>query len=144
MEPAEYLKRPYGRTVVPEGDGTFRAEIIEFPGCIATGDTASEALANLDRVAESWLEATLARGQRIPEPVENTSFSGKLVLRMPKSLHRKAAHIAAREGVSLNQFIVTSVAEQVGRHSASPHSARQNWSSDCDQDSVGGHRRLAR
>ncbi|MBV8565277.1 MAG: toxin-antitoxin system HicB family antitoxin [Methylobacteriaceae bacterium] len=115
MEPAEYLKRPYGRTVVPERDGTFRAEIIEFPGCIATGDTASEALANLDRVAESWLEATLARGQHIPEPVENSPFSGKLVLRMPKSLHRKAAHIAAREGVSLNQFIVTSVAEQVGR-----------------------------
>jgi predicted RNase H-like HicB family nuclease len=128
MGPAEYLKRPYGRTVVPEPDGTFRAEIIEFPGCIATGDTASEALANLEDVAASWLEATIAKGQRVPEPVENAPFSGKLVLRMPKSLHRKAAHLAAREGISLNQFIVTSVAEQVGGARSRPTSgAVQTW-----------------
>jgi antitoxin HicB len=115
---AEYLKKPYGRTVVPESDGTFRAEIIEFPGCIATGETASEALANLEGVAASWLEATLARGQRIPEPIENAGFSGKLVVRLPKTLHKKAAHMAAREGISLNQFIVSSVAEQIGARSS--------------------------
>jgi len=114
MSPADYLKMPYGRVVVPEADGTFRGEIIEFPGCIATGDTAAEALANLEDVAASWLEATLAKGQRVPEPIENEGFSGKLVVRMAKTLHRKAAHVAAREGVSLNQFIVSSVAEQVG------------------------------
>jgi predicted RNase H-like HicB family nuclease len=114
MGEAEYLRKPYGRTVVPEPDGTFRAEIMEFPGCIATGDTASEALANLEEVAASWLEATIAKGQRVPDPIENMPFSGKLVVRMPKSLHRKAAHLAAREGVSLNQYIVASVAEQVG------------------------------
>ena len=33
MDLAEYLKAPYGRVVVPESDGTFRAEITEFPGC---------------------------------------------------------------------------------------------------------------
>lgn len=114
MSPADYLKRPYGRMVVPELDGTYMAEIIEFPGCIATGDTAIEALAKLEDVAASWLGATLSKGQHVPEPVENAAFSGKLVLRMPKSLHRKAAYLAARDGVSLNQFIVTSVAEQVG------------------------------
>jgi antitoxin HicB len=118
MRPAEYLKMPYGRVVVPESDGTFRAEIVEFPGCIAVGDTSAEALANLEDVAESWLEATLAGGQRVPEPIENQGFSGKLVVRLPKTLHKKAAHVAAREGVSLNQFIVNSVAEQVGVWSA--------------------------
>ena len=118
MQPAEYLKRPYGRVVVPESDGTFRAEIVEFPGCIAVGDTAAEALANLESVAESWLQATIAKGLRVPEPIENTEFSGKLVVRLPKTLHKKAAHAAARDGVSLNQFIVSCVAEQVGAHSA--------------------------
>jgi len=116
-QPAEYLKKPYGRFVVPEPDGTFRAEIIEFPGCIAVGDTAAEALANLEDVAASWLEATIAKGQRVPEPIENVGFSGKLVVRLPKSLHKKAAHVAARDGVSLNQFIVSSIAEQVGAKS---------------------------
>jgi predicted RNase H-like HicB family nuclease len=114
MAPDDYLKRPYGRVVVPEADGSFRAEIIEFPGCIAVGDAAAEALANLEEVAASWLEATIAKGQRVPEPTETVGFSGKLVLRLQKSLHKKAAHLAAREGVSLNQFIVNAVAEQIG------------------------------
>lgn len=124
MGPADYLKMPYGRHVVPESDGTFRAEIIEFPGCIAVGDTAAEALANLEDVAASWLEATIARGQRIPDPVESGGFSGKLVVRLPKTLHKKAARIAAQEGVSLNQFIVSSIAEQVGHSQARSMFAR--------------------
>jgi predicted RNase H-like HicB family nuclease len=114
MEISDYLKRPYGRLVVPEEDGTFRAEIIEFPGCIAIGDTAPEALGMLEEVAASWLEAALDNGQSIPEPMENTDFSGKLVVRLPKSLHKKASYTADREGVSLNQFIVTALATHVG------------------------------
>jgi predicted RNase H-like HicB family nuclease len=114
----EYLSRPYGRVVVPETDGTFRAEIIEFPGCIATGDTAAKALSSLEDVAESWLEATLAKGQRVPDPIEGSEFSGKLVVRLGKDLHRRAAHMAARQGVSLNQFIVNGVAEQIGNRMA--------------------------
>jgi hypothetical protein len=48
--------------------------------------------------------------------MDETDYSGKLVLRMPKSLHRHAAFAANRDGVSLNQFIVSSVAEQVGAY----------------------------
>jgi antitoxin HicB len=117
LKPAEYLQRPYGRVVIPEGDGSFRAEIIEFPGCIAIGSTAAEALANLEEVAATWLEVTIAKGQRVPDPIDNVAFSGKLVVRLPKSLHKKAANMAARDGVSLNQFIVSSIAEQVGDRS---------------------------
>lgn len=116
--PAEILKEPYGRVVVPESDGTFRAEIVEFPGCIAAGDTAPEALASLERVAESWLDFTLSKGQPIPAPIGENSFSGKLVLRLPKSLHHKSAVAAKYEGVSLNQFIVSCIAEQIGARSA--------------------------
>lgn len=113
--PSEYLKRPYGRVVVPEPDGTFRAEIMEFPGCLATGNTAAEALTSLEAVATSWLEATVARGLQVPEPIgAESSHSGKLVTRLGRDLHRRAAHFAAAQGISLNQFIVSSVAERVG------------------------------
>lgn len=68
MTPAEYLKKPFARQIVPEPDGSFRGEIVEFPGCIALGDTPVEALTNLERVAAGWLEATIAKGQQVPEP----------------------------------------------------------------------------
>jgi predicted RNase H-like HicB family nuclease len=118
--PADTLKRPYGRVVVPEEDGTFRAEMLEFPGCIATGGTAAEALAELEEVALGWIESALAKGQAIPGPMEEQEFSGKLVLRLPRSLHRKAARAAERDGVSLNQFILAGLAERVGERAAAP------------------------
>lgn len=115
MTPAEYLKRPYARILRPESDGSFGAEILEFPGCFAVGDTGSEALQNLENVAESWILGVLAKKERIPEPLQDReAFSGKLVLRLPRSLHKKAAFVADREGVSLNQFISACVAEAVG------------------------------
>lgn len=115
MTPADYLKRPYARVLRPEADGSFSAEIVEFPGCFAAGDTGNEALRNLENVAESWILGMQAKKERIPEPLqEKEAFSGKLVLRLPRSLHKKAAFAAEREGVSLNQFISACVAEAVG------------------------------
>ena len=114
VEPNEILKRPYSRILTPEPDGQVTAEIMEFPGCVASGDDAAAALANLDEVAVDWIAAALEQGQDIPAPMDSADFSGKLVLRMPKGLHRRAALLAEREGVSLNQFIATCLAEAVG------------------------------
>lgn len=112
---AAYLKLPYFRGYVPEDDGTFRAEVLEFSGCIATGDTAAEAIACVEEAAKEWIVAALSQGQKIPDPAENTEFSGKLVLRLPRSLHKKSARFAERDGVSLNQLIITSLANYVGQ-----------------------------
>lgn len=114
MHTSEILKKPYSRLVIPNGDAGFVAEIVEFPGCFAVGATASEALDGLEDVASDWIAAALAQGQKIPEPLDNAGYSGKLVIRMLKSLHQRAAFWAHREGVSLNQFIVTCIAERVG------------------------------
>ena len=119
MNVSEILKRPYARMVLPDADGTFTAEIVEFPGCIASGDNAADALANLDEVAADWIAAAVEQGQDIPEPVDASGYSGKLVLRMPKGLHKRAALFAERDGVSLNQFIVASLAEAVGERAKS-------------------------
>lgn len=120
MSASEYLKKPYARVLVPETDGSYRAEIMEFPGCIALGDTQAEALESLERVAESWIEATIEIGQKIPEPNEYQEYSGRLVVRLPKSAHRKAARLAALDGVSLNTFIVAAISTQMGEKSAQP------------------------
>ena len=65
----DYLAKPYQWCIIPESDGTFFAQVIEFPGCIATGNTMEEALSNLQGVTASWLEATIAQGQNVPEPI---------------------------------------------------------------------------
>lgn len=42
------------------------------------------------------------------------THSGRLLLRMPETLHAELARAADRAGVSLNQFITTTLAEVVG------------------------------
>ena len=111
----KYLKEPYSRVLIPdEESGTYTAVIIEFPGCIAQGDTPQEAYEHLEDAAKDWIAAALDLKQEIPSPSQSVSHGGKVLLRLPKSLHRQLALIAEREGVSLNQFIVSALAEKVG------------------------------
>ena len=113
--PEEYLKEPYSRILIPDEESeTYTALILEFPGCIAQGDTPQEAYEHLEDAAKDWIEAALDLKQEIPSPSQSLSFGGKILLRLPKSLHRQLALIAEKEGVSLNQFIVSALAEKVG------------------------------
>ena len=50
-----------------------------------------------------------AQRAQAPEP----SHSGRLLLRMPKTLHAELAARSDAEGVSLNQFIVSALARAV-------------------------------
>jgi predicted RNase H-like HicB family nuclease len=113
-DPEDYLKEPYSRILIPNDDGTFSAEILEFPGCFAQGNTSDEAFCNLEKAAQSWILASVAQGLEIPEPAMNQGYSGKVALRLPKSLHRQAARMAERDGTSLNQFLVTAIAARLG------------------------------
>ncbi|MDQ3747878.1 MAG: type II toxin-antitoxin system HicB family antitoxin [Acidobacteriota bacterium] len=112
----EYLKEPYGRLLIQDDDGTFAAEIVEFSGCFSQGETADEAMKNLDEAARNWIEETIRLGKPIPAPIANYEFGGKFALRLPRSLHRKAALMAERDGVSLNTFLVDAIATRVGAH----------------------------
>lgn len=114
-KPEEYLKAPYSRVIIPDEEtGTYTAMILEFPGCISEGGTIEEAYESLDKAAVSWIEAALDLGQDIPLPESAHEYSGKIALRLPRSLHRQAALLAEQDGVSLNQFIVMALAEKVG------------------------------
>lgn len=110
----EYLKEPYSRVLIPDESGTFFAEMLEFPGCVSQGATVEEAFKNLEEVAKSWIDAALDQGQEIPSASLSQKFSGKLVIRLPRGLHRRAAQMAERDRTSLNQFFATSIAERLG------------------------------
>jgi predicted RNase H-like HicB family nuclease len=109
------LARPYRRVLVPDPEsGGFTAMIDEFPGCISEGDTAGEAMANLEEAAVAWIEAAIDSGQEVPGPTQERSHSGRFLVRMGSGLHARVAESAHREGVSINQFIVAALAERVG------------------------------
>lgn len=110
----DYLREPYSRTLIPAGDGTYFAEITEFRGCFAEGQTPGEAYANLEKVAESWIEAALSQGQEIPTPFAIHDFSGRTALRIPRSIHKQAAKFAEMDDTSLNQFFLTAIAARIG------------------------------
>src|SRR5438128_12176285 len=110
----DYVTGPYSRILIPNEDGIFSAEIMEFPGCFAEGATREEALDNLDRAAEEWIESSLRSRREIAEPFSVRGFSGAVSLRIPRGLHRQAAMMAEREGTSLNQYIATALAVRVG------------------------------
>jgi antitoxin HicB len=110
----DYLKEPYARILIPEEEGGYSAEILEFSGCFAEGETADEAMQALERAADAWIQAALDQGQEIPPPFRNQGYGGKIALRLPKSLHRQATEFAERDGTSLNQFLVSAIAARVG------------------------------
>ena len=104
-----------------EEDEGFIAIAPDLPGSSAFGETEAEALAELDQAIDAWIEAARAAGNAIPAPSRPASPSlpsGKVLVRMPKSLHQRAALWAEREDVSLNQFIVACLAEAVGERRA--------------------------
>lgn len=110
----EILRKPYSRLLVPDEDGGFFAQIVEFPGCVAEGESGPETLSALERAAVDWINAALSQGLTIPEPTGNQDASGRFALRMPRSIHARATMYAQREGVSLNQFLVAIIAERLG------------------------------
>lgn len=103
----EYLKLPYNYIIQPINDESgsyYYAKVLELDGCQSTGETLEEAYSNLKEAMEGWIEAKLEGGFRVPLPVGYEDFSGKFVVRIPKSLHYKLTIEAEQEGVSLNQY----------------------------------------
>jgi antitoxin HicB len=98
------------------GEGAFFVHHPDLPGCMSQGDTADEALANLDDAREGWLRVALEAGQPIAEPLgeDEMEYSGHISLRMTPTLHAALAASARRQGVSLNQLINTVLAEYRG------------------------------
>lgn len=109
----EYMTLPYTIELTPD-DGSYFVKVKELEGCMTVGDNPTEALEMLDDAKEEWFSAAIDDGLEIPLPesMREMKQSGKFALRMPKSLHQKLAESAEVESVSLNQYIVTLLAEK--------------------------------
>jgi antitoxin HicB len=107
-EVRRYLTLPYRIAVVrDEADeaGPWRAAIEELPGCEVRGSTPADATARIPAALAEWVATARADGREVPEPREARDYSGRLLLRMSRSLHRELAQAAERDQVSLNAYI---------------------------------------
>ncbi|MGH8906830.1 MAG: toxin-antitoxin system HicB family antitoxin [Egibacteraceae bacterium] len=105
----ELVRLPWSRQVVADEDGVFLASIPELDGCFIDGSSMEDALERLEDILREWLELAVQEGVPIPQParIAYEDFSGRFTVRAPRSLHRELSQLAEREGVSLNQMIVT-------------------------------------
>jgi len=117
-----FLSLPYRIELIPD-DGGIVARIPDLPGCMSSGDTPAEALEGLQEAKELWISARLETDNSVPEPhTEENSYSGKFVLRIPKSLHRSLDEQARTEHMSLNSYLLYLITERHAERSLSASS----------------------
>ena len=114
MELKDYMKLPYTRMIQEineEDKHYYYGKILELDGCQSTGETIEELYESLNEAMEGYIEIKLEQGYDIPLPIKENDFSGKFVIRLPKSLHQRLALEAQKEDISLNQYALYKLAK---------------------------------
>ena len=113
----KYLHLPYTIEVTRDEGEDFSgwfARVVELPGCMTQAETLEELEGMIQDAMRAWIETAIEDDASIPEPRKEESYSGKFVVRLPKSLHRELAEAAERDGVSLNTFVNAALSRVVG------------------------------
>ncbi|MEX2314111.1 MAG: toxin-antitoxin system HicB family antitoxin [Thermomicrobiales bacterium] len=110
---ADYLAMEYPFNVIADPDaGGYVIEFPDLPGCLTQVDTLDELPAMVEEVRALWIETTYELGQDVPMPSYPEEYSGRFNVRIPRSLHRNLVESAERDGVSLNQYVLTLLAQR--------------------------------
>ena len=107
MTVKDYMNLPYNINIQYQEDESgkyYVAKVLELEGCFSDGKTREQALKNLKEAMELWFETKLKNSFDIPLPKTENEYSGKFVVRIPKTLHKKLSQKAEEEGISLNQY----------------------------------------
>ena len=103
------------RETVFECETLFEARVKELPDVCEYAESASEAYDLAIDTIETAAVMFAEHGKSFPSPATpQDDFSGRVTLRLPKSLHRTLARDAENDGVSLNQHLVTILTHDMG------------------------------
>lgn len=112
------LNYPSQITKIDEADGGgFLIEVPMLKGCMSDGETVEEAYNNLEEAKKEWFTYMLENNLAIPEPAD-ASYSGRFMVRIPKTLHKIITEQSKREGLSLNQYVSNVLAYAAGQRAA--------------------------
>lgn len=113
----EMYRVEIAKITAEDGSTLFHAKVKEFPHVETFGDSFDEAYRlALDSIS-SLIELANEMGKEFPLPQESqrpvqeeSEYSGRVTLRMPKRMHAVLARHAEDEGVSLNHYFVSILA----------------------------------
>lgn len=91
-------------------DQEFVGTCIEFPSLSWLDELPEAALSGIRQLVSDCIEDITTAGEEIPEPLSQKYYSGKFVVRVPPQLHRQLALEAAENGISLNRFVTSKLA----------------------------------
>lgn len=107
------------RKGVFSGEECYEARVLELPDVAEYGDSFEEAYALAIDTVETTAEIFAEKGKVMPAPFEPADdFSGRVTLRMPKTMHRAYSRMADIEDVSLNQLLVNCLSFALGAFNA--------------------------
>ena len=101
--------------------GGFMFTMPDIPGVVADGETELAAIADGREAFLATVSALVDMGREVPVPAFSAddltpaAASGKVLARMPRSMHLQLAARAKTEGVSLNALLLAFIAEGLGR-----------------------------
>jgi len=107
-----YLNLQYPFSAIADPEGGYVITFPDLPGCFTQVETAEEIVPMAEEARRLWIETEYDAGEEIPLPSYPEEYSGKFNARLPKSLHRRLAEGAQRDGVSLNQYVLMLLAER--------------------------------
>lgn len=99
-----------------DGDILYVGRVAEFPNISSFEDSFEEARALVIDAIQTLKKIADETQTDFPFPysIQSDEFSGRVTLRLPKTLHAKVSRKADQEGISVNQYLVTAVATYVG------------------------------
>lgn len=90
--------------------GEYICRCLELPWLSQRGPTLKEAIASVEQSVDEYLAER--DGGEIPRPLTDRKFSGKFVVRTSPMLHARLAVEAAEQNVSMNQWVVSKLADR--------------------------------
>lgn len=107
----DYLALTYPFNVFADHEiGGYVVTFPDLPGCTTHVERVDEVGAMAEEIRKLWILTEYEDGEDIPLPSEPPVHSGKFIVRAPRSLHHQLVMSAEREGVSLNQYVVSLLA----------------------------------
>jgi predicted HicB family RNase H-like nuclease len=98
------------RVTWSEEDGEYVGLCAEFPGLSWLSRSPEAALRGIRRVISRVIRDMQKSGEPVPEPIATRKFSGKFVVRVPPTVHRKLVEEARESNVSLNRLVSAKLA----------------------------------